>query len=125
MAKEDNLIPVRTKEEAREKGRNGGIKSGQVRKEKKFMTQIYAEFLEKEHGVIGKDGLKKNMTGNELLSSVMSKILSRGDSASVSLMKEIREATEGSKVNINTEPGALTIQFLPVTTEKDDSKIPE
>lgn len=99
----DNLIPnsERTPEELKEMTTKGGIASGKARREKKLMSTIYAEFLEKEHGVIGKDGLKKNMTGNELLSSVMSKILSRGDSASVSLMKEIREATEGSKIDLN------------------------
>jgi len=31
----------------------------------------------------------------------MSKILSRGDSASVSLIKEIREATEGKVIHID------------------------
>ena len=97
---ENNLKPFQSTEEARKAGKKGGIKSGKVRREKKMMSQIYAEFLEREHGVVGKDGIKKNMSGNELLSSVMSKILSRGDSASVSLMREIREATEGSKVNI-------------------------
>jgi hypothetical protein len=30
--------PVRTTEEARERGRNGGIKSGEARREKKLMT---------------------------------------------------------------------------------------
>lgn len=101
MAKEDNLIPVRTKEEAREKGRNGGIKSGQVRKEKKVMAQIYADFLSKKHDVKGKDGLIKKMKGDDLLAGVMSKILSRGDSSSVALMKEIRQAIEGENFNLN------------------------
>lgn len=36
MANEKNLIPVRTEKEAREKGKNGGIKSGEVRREKKL-----------------------------------------------------------------------------------------
>lgn len=99
----DNLVKNTdlTPEELRARNSKAGIASGKARREKKLMSTIYAEFLEKEHGVIGKDGLKKNMTGNELLSSVMSKILSRGDSASVSLMKEIREATEGSKIDLN------------------------
>ena len=35
MANEQNLKPVRTKSEARERGRNGGIKSGEIRKERK------------------------------------------------------------------------------------------
>lgn len=37
MANKDNLKPVRTKEEAREKGKKGGIKSGEVRRERKTL----------------------------------------------------------------------------------------
>lgn len=36
MANEENLIPIRTKKEAREKGKNGGIKSGEARREKRM-----------------------------------------------------------------------------------------
>ena len=39
MAGEDNLIPVRSKEEARERGRNGGIASGEARRRKKTMRE--------------------------------------------------------------------------------------
>lgn len=35
MAGKDNLRPPRTKEEARERGRNGGIKSGEARRKKR------------------------------------------------------------------------------------------
>ena len=35
MANESNLKPVRSKEEARERGKAGGIKSGEVRRERK------------------------------------------------------------------------------------------
>jgi len=125
MAKEDNLKPCRDTETAKARGKLGGIRSGEVKRERKMMSQIYADFLDKDHEIIGKDGKKEKMSGNQLLSKVMSKVLSRGDSAAVSLMKEIREATEGNKINLSTEPESLTIQFLPVTTDKDDSKIPE
>ena len=37
MANEKNLKPVRTKKEARERGRNGGIKSGEVRAQRKTL----------------------------------------------------------------------------------------
>ena len=46
MAKQqgiENLKPVRTKEEARERGRNGGKKSGEVRKEEKIFKKAIAE----------------------------------------------------------------------------------
>lgn len=39
MTNESNLNPVRTKEEARERGRNGGIASGKARREKKLMRE--------------------------------------------------------------------------------------
>ena len=35
MANEQNLKPVRSEKEAREKGRKGGIASGKARREKK------------------------------------------------------------------------------------------
>jgi hypothetical protein len=112
-----NLIPnsARTPEELREQTRKAGIASGVARREKKRMTQIYAEFLEKKHKVLGKDGINKEMSGTELLSSVMSKVLSRGDSSSVSLLREIREATEGSKMALTGQDGEpLQINILGV-----------
>lgn len=39
MTNEKNLDPVQTKEEARERGRNGGIASGKARREKKLMRE--------------------------------------------------------------------------------------
>ena len=40
MANEQNLIPVRTEEEAREKGRKGGIASGEARRAKKTRREL-------------------------------------------------------------------------------------
>ena len=45
MANEQNLRPIRTESEAREKGRNGGIASGIARREKKTVQKILNEFL--------------------------------------------------------------------------------
>ena len=44
MAKED-LIPVRTEREAKEKGRRGGIASGKARREKKAMRETIEALL--------------------------------------------------------------------------------
>lgn len=46
MANEDNLRPVRTEEEAREKGTKGGIASGRARRRKKAMKERLQEALE-------------------------------------------------------------------------------
>jgi len=106
----ENLKP---KTSAKARGKLGGIKSGKVKREKKLMSQIYAEFLAKEHNIMTSDGKKKPVSGSEMVSSVMRKVLSRGDSASVSLMREVREGTEGSKIKTET---VLTINT-------DDEKI--
>lgn len=46
MANEQNLKKIKTTEEAREKGRNGGIKSGEAKREKK----LFKEAIEKKLG---------------------------------------------------------------------------
>ena len=46
MANEENLKPVRTKKEARELGKKGGIASGKARKEKATMRKVLEEMLE-------------------------------------------------------------------------------
>lgn len=48
MANEENLRPVRTTEEARERGRNGGIASGKVRREKKLLRELAQMILDEE-----------------------------------------------------------------------------
>ena len=45
MANEQNLKPIRTASEAREKGRNGGIASGAARRKKKTVQKILNDFL--------------------------------------------------------------------------------
>ena len=95
---DENLVKF-TPETARERQ----LKSAEKRKEnnakKKLMSQIYAEFLEKEYNVRQGDKERK-LTGAELVNECMKKIIARGDSSSVSLMTEIRKAMEGDKVNL-------------------------
>ena len=46
MANEQNLKPVRSKKEARERGKKGGIKSGEVRAQRKTLRQELLSLLE-------------------------------------------------------------------------------
>lgn len=48
MANEQNLQPVRSTKEAREKGRAGGVASGKARREKKTMKQMLEMCLQME-----------------------------------------------------------------------------
>lgn len=95
----DNLIKNEdlTPEERRENARKAGIASGQARKEKKLLSQIYAEMLADEYEA-KIDGVSVKITGEKLVKTVARDILMRKDSSSVSMIKEIREATEGNKV---------------------------
>ena len=43
MANTENLKPVRTKDEARERGKNGGIASGKARREQKLIRERILE----------------------------------------------------------------------------------
>ena len=117
---DENLKPCNS-ENARERQ----LKSAEKRKEnnakKKLMSQIYAEFLEKEYEVKVGEG-KKKISGAELVNEAMKKIIARGDSSSVSLMREVREGTEGTKVNID---GSLAVSNDMETTEERVKKFKE
>ena len=89
-----------TSEEARVMQRKGAEKRKENNAKKKLMSQIYAEFLEKEYNVRQGDKERK-LTGAELVNECMKKIIARGDSASVSLMREVREGTEGTKMQLS------------------------
>ena len=90
-----NLKPF-TKETAQACGKRGGIKSAEVKKERKYISAIYADVLAKQLAVIiGED--EKKMTGIELVEHAVKTALAAGGSPAVAMMKEIREATEGTK----------------------------
>jgi hypothetical protein len=107
VGKIENLQPVKTKDEARERGRAGGLASAEARRNRKTMSIIYAEFLIKKHEVVvgvDKSGkpVTKSIMGDELIAKVAGDVLTSGGSPAVSMMKEMREATEGSKVALTT-----------------------
>lgn len=89
-------LKVPTSEEARANGQKGGKRSVQVKRERKLMSQIYADILAGKYEV-EIDEEKKQVTGDEFVTLVAKKVLSKGGSAAVAMMKEIREATETKK----------------------------
>ena len=95
----ENLDPVRTKEEARKRGRNGGIKSGEARRKKKLMTDAYVRAMGKKYKVT-LDGKEQTLDWEDFLSIIVRDVMIKRDSCSVSLMREMREGLEGSKVKI-------------------------
>jgi len=100
----ENLKPNEawTPDERRTNTRKAGIASGAARREKKLLSAEYARMLAGENGIAG-NGLT--------LEAVVSAILARCDSSSVSMLKEIREATEGSRLAMENTT-ATPCQFV-------------
>lgn len=96
MAQKD-LKPVRSKEEAKERGRNGGIKSGEVRRAKKSMRETAKALMSME--VVG-DNNKKNLEAfgikkgdqnyqTAVVVRLMQKALVEGDTSAIRLIGEL------------------------------------
>lgn len=104
MSNEANLKPVKTKEEARERGRAGGIASARARKQRKSMRET-AEILLKmpmKNGkiddiggiesleAIGKDGkLAVNLTLQDMTLIAMLRKAMKGDTKAMDMILEL------------------------------------
>ena len=92
MAQKD-LNPVRTKEEAKKRGRNGGIKSGEARRAKKSMRETAKALMSME--VIGEKnksnleafGIKKRDQNYQtaVVVRLMQKALVEGDTSAIQI----------------------------------------
>ena len=107
---EKNLRPC-TPENARERQLKSAAKRKENTKQRKFMSEIYADFLIDKYNV-EIDGKKQNVSGQALVQEVTKRVLGRGDGASVLMMKEIREATENESI----------LEKLKIENEKHISK---
>lgn len=103
-----NLVSLKdmTAEKQREITSAGGKASVAARRRKKLLSQIYADMLAADYDVKvidEKTGLPvtRKLTAEEYFSMVSRTILERGDAASGSHMREIREATEGNALTVN------------------------
>lgn len=96
MAQKD-LKPVRTKEEAKARGRNGGIKSGEARRAKKSMRETAKALMSME--VVGENN-KKNLEAfgiqkgdqnyqTAIVVRLMQKALVEGDTSAIRLIGEL------------------------------------
>ena len=97
-----NLKPLngRSKEEAWKIRSMGGIKAGVTKREKIRMSAIYADFLADKYD-IELDGEIQKTTGAKRVNAVIKKIIEGGGPSAVSMLKELREGTEGQKVTVD------------------------
>lgn len=100
---EQNLIPKTTlsKEEAKRLGSKGGKASVKARKERAIISSLYLKTLEKKIKVTI-NGEETQLTGEAVLLRRLQKIYAQGsDRDVIAIAKEIREATEGNKVQVS------------------------
>ena len=89
-----------TSEEAKAMQLKGAEKRKENNAKRKLLSELYADFLEEEFEI--KEGeTKRKISGAEYCKLIAKTVLKRSDSSSVSMLKEIREATEGSKINLS------------------------
>jgi hypothetical protein len=86
----ENLVSLkdRTTEKQREIASKGGKRSGEVKREKKLMRELYAEFLSKKYEVTI-DKKKVTLSGSDLCLEMLPKIVQKADASSVSFFKEL------------------------------------
>ena len=90
MANNQNLKPVRTKKEARERGRNGGIKSGEARREKATMLSVLEKMLNE---VPIKDN-EEGLTNRELATLGLIKGANKGNVENYKVIQSLMEKKE-------------------------------
>lgn len=115
MANEQNLIPFRSENEAREKGRNGGIKSGQKRRQKRDFAYCANLFLNQkvtnedikqqlaDLGVKSKDQINMMAIVGAMFNAAMA-----GDSKAAKLITEWT-ATQSAVATEEAENDPLTL----------------
>lgn len=97
----ENLIPnsQRTPEERRENARKAGKASVEARRKKKYFMEIYGEMLADEYDV-SIDGKKEKISGKKFVKIIAKDILLRRDSASVSMLDQMRKTLDGDSLEI-------------------------
>ena len=108
----DNLIPVRTEAEAREKGRNGGIKSGEARRAKKTMRDMLDYLLEKD--------ITTNKGDISTMEAIMVSMIAKASKGDVRAAEFIRD-TIGQKPDVNSNVRLELTQALVRFIDGSDS----
>ena len=121
-----NLQPVKSKEEARKRGRNGGIKSQQVQRERKRAKECMEMILaldakgDNSKRLMSNLGIKDQDQQNIMLlmSTLFMKAATTGEPNAVKSVLEIVGEMEERQSNGNEKP-TININVMPAT-EKDN-----
>lgn len=99
--KEDNLRPVKTKEEARERGKRGGIASGKAKRKKKMLRECLEILMERKIG---------DMTTADAISVALVEKALSGDTKAFEVIRDTLGQKPIDKVE-NEVSGGLEIRW--------------
>ena len=125
MANEENLKPVRSKSEARSRGKKGGIASGKARREKKLFKETLEALLEmpmKAGKDVSVDDIKnfaaikgKNISVQEAILIAQVQKAMKGDTRAAEYLRDTVGQKPSDKVELN---GQVENPFSGLTTEE-------
>lgn len=112
-----NLKPARTKSEARERGKKGGVKSGEARRKKRDVQQIAKDLLDGLYDV----GLPNKLSGREaLMYKQLVRSIKDGNLESAKFV--LNTAGEGTPDKLDVTSNGKTITPEPLIIEVIDSR---
>jgi PBSX family phage terminase large subunit len=125
VANNQNLKPVRTKKEARELGRKGGIASGEARREKATMLSVLEKMLDEKPIKDNEQGL----TYRELATLGLIKGANKGNAENYKLIQSLMEKKEAKDserdINIVIPARDLASSFVDINRSIDEREYRE
>jgi hypothetical protein len=99
----DKLIPAnkRSKQEASELGRKGGIASGEARREARRWRDFYANVISDQYLTKDEKGELVKQSFDDLSKKAVAKIIEKADSTTIALFREMRQTQDGDVLEIN------------------------
>ena len=123
----ENLVPVRTKEEARERGRKGGLKSAEVRRQKKTMREMAKGIMEttvsEQMGnvreTLARMGLEENdMTYQAaVVVRLIQKAMVEGDTSAIRVLGELTGELNRFGYVETDDPDVIEMQYPTIIPE--------
>lgn len=130
MTNETNLNPVQSKDEARERGRKGGIASGKVRREKKEMRETLESLLTmsmKSGKIVDVDTIRnfaalkgKNISVQDAIMIAQIQKAMKGDTRAAEYVRDTVGQKPTDSVNLS---GSVANPFEGLTTEQLEKMI--
>lgn len=107
-----NMRPCRTKEEAKERGRNGGIASGIARKERKILTEIILRKL-----------AERSASGQTKGEEIIDAMLQQAQKGNVKAFTALSDRAEGKPVQqVQVEGNVAVAQALLAARKRTDGE---